>query len=121
MSTGRPAGGPLVHHELCFGCGRQNVFGLLCELAPAADGRVIGRCFIKQDHQGPVQGSAHPGVLAAALIEALAFAGADLAEVELGFERAAEVGTFVELEATPEQASARSAGRLLAAARARRG
>ncbi len=121
MSTGRPAGGPLVHHELCFGCGRQNVFGLLCELAPAEDGRVRGRCFIKQDHQGPDPGTAHPGVLATALIEALAFAGADLIGVQLTFERAAEIGTFVELEATAERASARSAGRLLASARARGG
>jgi acyl-coenzyme A thioesterase PaaI-like protein len=59
------------HHELCFGCGQANLFGLQLELAPAAGGGVEGRFFVKQDHQGP-PGYAHGGVIAAALDEAMA-------------------------------------------------
>jgi acyl-coenzyme A thioesterase PaaI-like protein len=62
----------LSHHELCFGCGSANLFGLQMELE-AVDGGVAGRCFVKQDHQGP-GGRAHPGVVAAALQEAMALA-----------------------------------------------
>jgi acyl-coenzyme A thioesterase PaaI-like protein len=56
----------IVHHELCFGCGQANLFGLQLELEPATGGGVEGRFFVKQDHQGP-PGYAHGGVLAAAL------------------------------------------------------
>jgi acyl-coenzyme A thioesterase PaaI-like protein len=65
----------LAHHELCFGCGNANLFGLQMELEPA-DGRpgaVTGRFFLKQDHQGP-PGHAHGGILASALDEAMAIA-----------------------------------------------
>ena len=64
----------LAHHELCFGCGRTNLFGLLLEVEPASEGQVAGRCFIKQDHQGPQRGAAHEGVIAAALSDAMALA-----------------------------------------------
>ena len=47
---------PLVHHELCFGCGRVNLFGLLLEVDEVAPGAVAGRCFVKQDHQGADRG-----------------------------------------------------------------
>ena len=65
---------PLVHHELCFGCGRTNLFGLLLELERTDEGAVAGRCFIKQDHQGPEPGFAHEGIIATALSEAMALA-----------------------------------------------
>jgi acyl-coenzyme A thioesterase PaaI-like protein len=61
----------LTHHELCFGCGSANLFGLQMELEPDGDDRVAGRFFLKQDHQGP-PGYAHGGVLATALDEAMA-------------------------------------------------
>ncbi len=61
----------IVHHDLCFGCGQANLFGLQLELEPSADGGVAGRFFVKQDHQGP-PGYAHGGVMAAALDEAMA-------------------------------------------------
>ena len=110
---------PLIHHELCFGCGRANLFGLLAELKPAGDGRVGGRCFIKQDHQGPVPGLAHPGIVAAALVEAIALAGGqDMRGVEIRFEAPAPVGAFLELEASSAEASARADGRPVASARA---
>ena len=92
----------LVHHELCFGCGRANLFGLLMELERTEEGRVRGRGFIKQDHHGPVRGSAHPGLIAAALIEAVAFAAGNELEstrVELSLQAAAPVGAFLEVEA----------------------
>jgi hypothetical protein len=111
---------PLVHHELCFGCGRANLFGLLAELRPAGEGRVTGRCFIKQDHQGPDPGAAHPGIVAAALVEAMSLAGGGTAPLtlEVRFEAAPGVGAFVELEASPSEATASAGGRRVAAATA---
>ncbi len=46
----------LVHHELCFGCGRTNLFGVLMEVTATGEGGVRGRAFVKQDHQGPERG-----------------------------------------------------------------
>jgi acyl-coenzyme A thioesterase PaaI-like protein len=60
----------IAHHDLCFGCGVANLFGLQLELE-AADGVIAGRFFVKQDHQGP-PGFAHGGVIATALDEAMA-------------------------------------------------
>lgn len=86
---------PLVHHELCFGCGRANLFGLMLEIEETAAGSVAGRCFIKQDHQGADRGFAHEGVLAAALSEAMA-CGADARAVDLrlALGHRAPVGSF---------------------------
>ena len=120
MSAGRPEG-PLVHHELCFGCGRANLFGLLAEIERRDDGSVAGRCFLKQDHQGPQPGIAHPGVIAAALVEAISLAAgqdATVRAVELRFESTAAVGEFLALEATSEAAVASSDGRPVASATA---
>ena len=61
---------PVKHHDLCFGCGLANLFGLQMEL-DASEGRIAGRFFVKQDHQGP-PGFAHGGVIATALDEAMA-------------------------------------------------
>jgi acyl-coenzyme A thioesterase PaaI-like protein len=61
---------PVAHHDLCFGCGLANLFGLQLEVE-VADGRAEGRFFVKQDHQGP-PGFAHGGVIATALDEAMA-------------------------------------------------
>src|SRR5947199_932095 len=58
------------HHDLCFGCGQANLFGLQLELERRPEGGVAGRFFVKQDHQGP-PGYAHGGVIAAALDEAM--------------------------------------------------
>ena len=60
----------VLHHELCFGCGQQNLFGLQLELERRPEGGVAGRFFVKQDHQGP-PGYAHGGVIATALDEAM--------------------------------------------------
>ncbi len=92
----------LVHHEVCFGCGRTNLFGLLTELDRVGEGLVTGRCFIKQEHQGPQPGVAHEGVVAAALSEAMSFAcGNDMraTSVELRLEGPVPVGTFLQVEA----------------------
>jgi hypothetical protein len=97
---------PLVHHELCFGCGRTNLFGLLLEVEEAAPDAVAGRCFIKQDHQGPDRGHAHEGVVGAALCEAMALAcGLDARAVsfEMWLSAPAPVGAFLELEARVER------------------
>ena len=126
---GRAAGTPLVHHELCFGCGRVNLFGLLLEVEPAGLDAVAGRCFIKQDHQGADRGRAHPGVLGAALAEAMALAcgvEARTVAVEATFSEPAPVGAFLELEARVERrdgqlayatATARADQRMVAQAR----
>ena len=97
-----PRAGPLVHHELCFGCGRANLFGLLVELQRTGERRVAGRCFLKQDHQGAQPGIAHEGILAAALCEAMSFAcGSHVRAIslELSVHRPVRVGTYLELEA----------------------
>ena len=108
----------LVHHELCFGCGRTNLFGLLMELEATGRGEVRGRGFVKQDHQGPVPGMAHPGVLAAALSEAMAFAAGsevELTGIELRLKAPVPVGAFLEVES---RAATSSEGALVATARA---
>jgi acyl-coenzyme A thioesterase PaaI-like protein len=119
---------PLVHHELCFGCGRTNLFGLLVEVERTAPDGVAGRCFIKQDHQGAQTGHAHDGIIAAALAEAMALAAAredtaarPMATLAVSFEASPPVGMFLELTAQADgagaaTASARSQGRLIATA-----
>jgi acyl-coenzyme A thioesterase PaaI-like protein len=95
---------PIAHHDLCFGCGQANPFGLQLELEPRRNGRVGGRFFVKQDHQGP-PGYAHGGVLAAALDEAMAllvFAQgreARTTRLEVELLAPAPVGEFVLVDA----------------------
>ena len=94
----------LTHHDLCFGCGQANLFGLQLELSRRAEGGVAGRFFVKQDHQGP-PGYAHGGVIATALDEAMAlllhgqgtYALTGRLEVEL--KAPAPVGSFLQVEA----------------------
>jgi acyl-coenzyme A thioesterase PaaI-like protein len=124
-------GGVLVHHELCFGCGRVNLFGLLLEVEPTGPEAVAGRCFFKQDHQGADRGSAHDGVVAAALGEAMALAcglGARALSLEVSLDAPAPIGTYVEIEARVERrdgeiahatAVARADQRMVAQARGR--
>jgi acyl-coenzyme A thioesterase PaaI-like protein len=116
---------PLSHHELCFGCGLANLFGLHLELERRDDGWVAGRLFVKQDLQGP-DGRSHPGVLAAALLEAMSLAGDAIpGELELSLLGSAPVGGWVRVEASPDGSraaafSGENAGRpALARARAR--
>jgi uncharacterized protein (TIGR00369 family) len=121
----------LVHHELCFGCGHANLFGLQLEVEPSPDG-VEGRFFVKQDHQGP-PGYAHGGVIAAALDEAMALLVfeqgrfAVTGRLEIDLLAPAPVGTFVRVSARLEEEGERTLalaaeaagedGRRLAAAR----
>jgi acyl-coenzyme A thioesterase PaaI-like protein len=123
---------PLVHHELCFGCGRTNLFGLLIDVQRTARNEVAGRCFVKQDHQGAQVGLAHDGIIAAALAEAMSLAAASedapvrtLATLAVSFESTATapVGAFIELTAQADgagaaTATARSESELLATASA---
>jgi acyl-coenzyme A thioesterase PaaI-like protein len=91
-----------AHGDLCFGCGRANLFGLQLELAPIPGG-VSGRFFLKQDHQGP-DGSAHPGVLTAALEEAMAQAASGWPpRVDVTLAAPAPVGSFVAVAAWLEE------------------
>jgi acyl-coenzyme A thioesterase PaaI-like protein len=88
----------ISHHDLCFGCGQANLFGLQLELEAGADG-VEGRFFVKQDHQGE-PGFAHAGVLTAALEEAMALAGGGRpARLSVELLAPAPVGTFVAVRA----------------------
>jgi acyl-coenzyme A thioesterase PaaI-like protein len=101
------------HHELCFGCGQQNLFGLQLELERRLEGGVEGRFFVKQDHQGP-PGYAHGGVIAAALDEAMALVLHDqgtyalTGRLEVDLKAPAPVGSFVEVEADIESVEART-------------
>jgi acyl-coenzyme A thioesterase PaaI-like protein len=87
------------HHELCFGCGQANLFGLQLEVERSPDG-VEGRFFVKQDHQGR-PGYAHGGVLAAALDETMALLAFDrgafvlTGRLEVDLTAPAPVGAFV--------------------------
>jgi acyl-coenzyme A thioesterase PaaI-like protein len=93
----------ITHHELCFGCGQANLFGLQLEMERQGE-RVHGRFFLKQDHQGP-PGLAHGGIVATALDEAMALLLHDegihavTERLEIALERPAPVGQFVDLEA----------------------
>lgn len=115
--------GPLSisHHDLCFGCGSANLFGLQVELERRPDGTVVGRFFVKQDHQGP-PGDAHGGVIATALDEAMSLAihaegvYALTTRLELDLRAPAPVGAFVRLEARIVR---REENRILAEASAR--
>ena len=92
----------LVHRELCFGCGRTNLFGLLMEIEPVAPREVRGRGFIKQDHQGPDPGHAHEGIIMAALSDAMALACGAQARatwLELRLEAPVPVGCFLDVTA----------------------
>jgi acyl-coenzyme A thioesterase PaaI-like protein len=115
----------LLHHDLCFGCGPANLFGLQLELEPCPDGGVDGRFFVKQDHQGP-PGYAHGGVIAAALDEAMALVllaegtSALTARLEVDLLAPAPVGSFVRVEAGLEASDARTL-RLRASARSEDG
>jgi acyl-coenzyme A thioesterase PaaI-like protein len=97
------------HHDLCFGCGLANPFGLQLETAMPDDRRLEGRFFVKQDHQG-APGRAHPGVITAALVEAMTLCAqalrreATLTGLELRLLGPAQVGTFVEVAAKVVQA-----------------
>jgi acyl-coenzyme A thioesterase PaaI-like protein len=108
--------GVLRHHELCFGCGQANLFGLQLELSPTAE-EVEGRFFVKQDHQGP-PGFAHAGVLTAALEEAMALAaGRRPTRLSVELVAPAPVGAFVLVRADAASATARDEdGRVLARA-----
>ena len=105
------------HHDLCFGCGQANLFGIQLELEPS-DGGVAGRFFVKQDHQGP-PGVGHGGIVATALDEAMALAvhaagvRALTRRLEVELRGPARVGSFVSLSA---QITERSADRLVARA-----
>jgi acyl-coenzyme A thioesterase PaaI-like protein len=100
------------HHDLCFGCGQANLFGLQLEVSRSEEG-VAGRFFVKQDHQGP-PGYAHGGVIATALDEAMAlllfdrgtFALTGRLEVEL--KAPAPLGTFVQVTARLEEEGERA-------------
>ena len=121
----------LRHHDLCFGCGQANLFGLQLELERSRDG-VEGRFFVKQDHQGP-PGYAHGGVIAAALDEAMAllvFGRGTFAvtrRLEVDMVAPVPVGTFVSVSGWVESEGERTLelgaeaagedGRRLAAAR----
>jgi hypothetical protein len=97
----------LSHQDLCFGCGQANLFGLQME---------SGRFFVKQDHQGP-DGSAHPGILMTALVEAMSLAGGDTRSVQIELKGRAPVGEFVDIEATASGATATCAGEVIAECR----
>jgi acyl-coenzyme A thioesterase PaaI-like protein len=92
----------LVHHELCFGCGRINLFGLLMDVQSVAEGRVQARGFVKQDHQGAEPGACHEGIVLAALSDAMAFACGPHTRpnrIELELCAPVPVGSFLDVSA----------------------
>jgi acyl-coenzyme A thioesterase PaaI-like protein len=108
----------VTHHDLCFGCGVANLFGLQMELEHTGPGEAAGRFFVKQDHQGP-PGYAHGGVVASAVDEAMALLvhaeGITALTRRLEVELAAPtpIGTFAVVRARIDE---RSAGRVVTSA-----
>ena len=102
----------IFHHDLCFGCGQANLFGLQLEAEPRGEGSVEGRFFVKQDHQGP-PGFAHGGVIATALDEAMSLllhgrgTFAMTGRLELDLLAPAPVGAFVSVRAELVESHAR--------------
>jgi acyl-coenzyme A thioesterase PaaI-like protein len=102
----------ISHHDLCFGCGQANLFGLQLEVRRRSEGGVDGRFFVKQDHQGP-PGFAHGGVIAAALDEAMSLVlhgqgtYAVTGQFEIELRTPAPVGSFVRIEADVERVEGR--------------
>ena len=102
----------ITHHELCFGCGLANLFGLQMEVEPDGERRVAGRFFVKQDHQGPPD-FAHGGVLATALDEAMALllhdarVSALTRRLEVDLLGPAPVGAFASVRAWVESEEGR--------------
>lgn len=100
------------HHDLCFGCGQANVFGLHVDLDEQPEGGLMGRFFVKQDHQGP-PGFAHEGIVGAALDEAMALVlhasglHASARRYEVDLHMPAPVGSFVNLRARVEREEGR--------------
>jgi acyl-coenzyme A thioesterase PaaI-like protein len=92
----------LRHHDLCFGCGQANLFGLQLELEPDGERAARGRFFVKQDHQGP-PGYAHGGIMATALDEAMSLLAHQAgtypltASLSIDLRAPAPVGAFVEV------------------------
>jgi acyl-coenzyme A thioesterase PaaI-like protein len=103
------------HHELCFGCGLANLFGLQMELSRDGD-RVSGRFFAKQDHQGPV-GFVHRGILVVALEEAMSLAGGEPGGLSVEFLAPAPIGTFLTVSASGSEAELRSDDGIVALAK----
>jgi acyl-coenzyme A thioesterase PaaI-like protein len=102
----------LRHHDLCFGCGQANLFGLQLEVERTAEG-VEGRFFVKQDHQGR-PGYAHGGVIAAALDETMALLLFDrgtfalTGRLEVDLAAPAPVGAFVSVRGRLEEEDERT-------------
>ena len=102
----------IAHHELCFGCGLANLFGLQFEADFDGERRVSGRFFVKQDHQGP-PGQAHGGILATALDEAMALLlhGEDVPaltrRLEVELLGPAPIGSFARVAAWVEEEDGR--------------
>jgi acyl-coenzyme A thioesterase PaaI-like protein len=93
-----------AHHDLCFGCGIANVFGMQLEAEAPVGGELRGRFFVKQDLMGP-PGVMHGGLVATALDEVmslLVFAenpGAPTARLETDLRAPIPLGTFVQASA----------------------
>jgi acyl-coenzyme A thioesterase PaaI-like protein len=90
-----------AHHDLCFGCGIGNVFGLQLEATEPVDGELRGRFFVKQDLMGP-PGVMHGGLVATALDEVMALLVAGThgdwptARLEVDLRAPIQLGVFVE-------------------------
>jgi acyl-coenzyme A thioesterase PaaI-like protein len=122
-----------THHDLCFGCGIANVFGMHLEAPPPENGELRGRFFVKQDLMGP-PGVMHGGLVATALDEVMSLlvcvelAPAPTARLETDLRAPIPLGTFVEATARIVERDARKvtataelrdeAGALLAEGRA---
>jgi acyl-coenzyme A thioesterase PaaI-like protein len=96
------------HHDLCFGCGDANLFGLHLEAESSEGDGLAGRFHLRDEHVGR-SGFAHSGVISAVLFEAMALAlhaegtHAAAEHLEVDIESPVPVDSTVELRARVER------------------
>lgn len=98
---------PLTHHDRCFGCGDANGCGLHLRVEPQPEGGVAGAFTVTEAHEG-APGSAHGGVVSAALDEVMSLLlqseglDARTARIAVDLHMPAPVGSEVSLKARIE-------------------
>lgn len=93
------------HHELCFGCGNSNLFGLHIEADTSGEKGLAAEFVVRDEHTG-ASGYAHTGVLSGALYEVMALSlpaegvHGRAEHVEVDFHESVPRGSVIELTTT---------------------
>jgi len=88
-----------IHHDQCFGCGKNSIFGLHADFTFEEDGEVRFQYNFRREYQG-APGFVHGGILSALLDEAMGSLC-----FHLGYIVMTDTMTFKFLKATPLEKS----------------